>query len=138
MHKLAPLAVVLLTLVARWVAADCGGIPFKPEVATLEPDRGAVAVFDSREEIRLLSAEPRASEPAPPCFEVMPEAGRFRFGRPDADRAGVRSARLGLDVDGQTLWSTDASKTRSATVRRAGPRRRAPRPGGVSLSTGRR
>ena len=71
MNKLALLGVVFLTIVSQRAIADCGGIPFKPQAVIFEPDQRALIGFNGHEEILLLSADLRVSEPTK-ILQVLP------------------------------------------------------------------
>ncbi|MHB0960090.1 MAG: hypothetical protein ACYC0X_19855 [Pirellulaceae bacterium] len=63
MYKLALVAVALLVFVPQQARAVCGGIPFDPKVIVFEPNQRALIAFNGQEEILLLSADLRVSEP---------------------------------------------------------------------------
>ncbi len=71
MNKLVLLAAVLLTIVSQRALADCGGIPFKTQAVIFEPDQRALIGFNGHEEILLLSADLRVSEPTK-ILQVLP------------------------------------------------------------------
>ena len=71
MNKLGLIAVVSVTLNPQWATADCGGIPFKATAVVFEPDQRAVIAFNGQEEILLLSADLRVSEPTK-VLQVLP------------------------------------------------------------------
>jgi len=71
MNKLALVAVVFPILVSQRAVADCGGIPFKAQAVIFEPDQRAVIGFNGQEEILLLSADLRVSEPTK-ILQVLP------------------------------------------------------------------
>jgi hypothetical protein len=71
MTKPGLLAAAFFTIVTEWAVADCGGIPFKPHVAIFEPDQRAVIGFNGTEEILLLAADLRVSEPTK-ILQVLP------------------------------------------------------------------
>ena len=71
MNRLALVVVVFLALIPQASPADCGGIPFKAKVVIFEPDQRAVIGFNGREEILLLCADLRVSEPTK-ILQVLP------------------------------------------------------------------
>ncbi len=71
MNRFGLLAVVSLILVPQVATADCGGIPFKARVAVFEPDQRAVIAFNGKEEILILCADLRVSEPTK-ILQVLP------------------------------------------------------------------
>lgn len=71
MNKVVLLAVTVLIIAEQQATADCGGIPFKANVAVFEPDQRAVVGFNGHEEILLLSADLRVSEPTK-LLQVLP------------------------------------------------------------------
>ena len=71
MYKLALLAVVSSVFAPQHAQADCGGIPFDPRVVIFEPNQRAVIAFNGQEEILLLSADLRVSEPTK-ILQVLP------------------------------------------------------------------
>lgn len=71
MNKLALVAIVFLIFVPQQATADCGGIPFNPRVVIFEPNQRALIAFNGQEEILLLSADLRVSEPTK-ILQVLP------------------------------------------------------------------
>jgi len=71
MCKLALVAVALLVFVPQQTQANCGGIPFDPRVVIFEPNQRAVIAFNGQEEILLLAADLRVSEPTK-ILQVLP------------------------------------------------------------------
>jgi len=71
MYRLAFVAVALLVSIPQQTRADCGGIPFDPQVVIFEPNQRAVIAFNGQEEILLLSTDLRVSEPTK-VLQVLP------------------------------------------------------------------
>lgn len=68
---IAVLALVGALITTSTAFADCGSIPFKPQVKIYEPNQRAVIAFDGKEQILILSTDLKASEPTK-VLEVLP------------------------------------------------------------------